>query len=63
MKEGDIYMYGMFHDPNDFWRHNIMPKPRNDDEKEEMAAFGCICSLASMVVMFIIFCVLALIGA
>ena len=56
-------MYGMFHDPNDFWRHNIMPKPRNDDEKEEMAAFGCICSLASMVVMFIIFCVLALIGA
>ena len=56
MKEGDIYMNGIFHNPNDAWR----PRPQNPDDFEAMTSAGCLGGMVMLVVMFIAFAIIAI---
>lgn len=38
MKEGDIYMNGMYHNPNDNW----LPQPNGPEEREAFIKAGCL---------------------
>ena len=55
MKEGDIYMNGMYHNPNDNW----FPRPQTPEEADAMVSAGC---LAFVVMMFIAFTIMALLS-
>ena len=56
MKEGDIYMNGIFHNPNDAWR----PRPQNPDDFGAMTSAGCLGGMVMLVVMFIAFAIIAI---
>lgn len=58
MKEGDIYMNGMYHNPNENW----MPHPKNDDERDMMIQVGCLGAVAFIVMMFILFSIMVLLS-
>lgn len=56
MKEGDIYMNGIFHNPNDAWR----PRPQNPDDFGARTSAGCLGGMVMLVVMFIAFAIIAI---
>ena len=58
MKEGDIYMNGMYHNPNDNW----FPRPQTPEEADAMVSAGCLGGAAFVVMMFIAFTIMALLS-
>lgn len=58
MKEGDIYMNGMYHNPNDNW----LPQPNGPEEREAFIKAGCMGGIIFVVVMFIVFSIMALLS-
>ena len=58
MKEGDIYMNGMYHNPNDNW----LPQPNGPEDRDAMIKAGCLSGIIFIVVMFIVFSIMALLS-
>lgn len=56
MKEGDIYMNGIYHNPNDNWR----ARPQEPEDFEVIASAGCLGGMVFLVVMFIAFAIIAI---
>ena len=58
MKEGDIYMNGQYHNPNDAWR----PRPQTPEDFEAMTSAGCLGGMVFVVVMFIAFTIMVMLS-
>ena len=58
MKEGDIYMNGMYHNPNDNWR----ARPQEPEDFEAIASAGCLGGMVMLVVMFIAFAIMVVLS-
>ena len=58
MKEGDIYMNGIFHNPNDNWR----ARPQEPEDFEAIASAGCLGGMVMLVVMFIAFAIMVVLS-